>query len=138
MSRRPAAPASSPLASSSALPRVPAAEVASRGAAADEPWLVALVRPALPGAGGPDPDDAATTASAHLLAALRELAGGWQSRVGFGWADVDEAPAAMDDLRVFHVPELLLYADGRLLERGEGEMTPTHLAAWLEHALARR
>lgn len=135
MSRRPLSSAGASAAVSSSLSRVPAAEVAARGDAARAPWLVALVRA---DAAAADADDAGAAASGHLLEALRALAGDWQSRVGFAWADVDEAPAAMDDLRVFHVPELLLFADGRLLERGEGELSPSQLAAWLEHALGRR
>lgn len=49
--------------------------------------------------------------------------------------DVQVAAALARAFEVFHLPTLLLYVDGHYHARLDCEVTPTHLAAAIEHAL---
>lgn len=76
--------------------------------------------------------------SEELLASLERLAGEFSGRLELGRVDIDADPALMDALRVFKVPELIVYADGRIVERSEGSLDVDQGRQLLEYALAGR
>ena len=49
--------------------------------------------------------------------------------------DIDADPARMDDLRVFKVPELIVWAGGAVVERTEGGIDAAGARDLLVHAL---
>lgn len=73
----------------------------------------------------------------RLLTALSGLPAEWEEKLTRVCIDVDEDPERMDSLRVFKIPELMLYASGRVVERSEGEQDLESLQAWLRYSLSR-
>jgi thioredoxin-like negative regulator of GroEL len=59
-----------------------------------------------------------------LLAAVQAA-----GRVEVVSLDVDASPSSMDRWRIFKIPELLLVAGGRIVERTAGEMTAAQVRA---------
>ena len=73
----------------------------------------------------------------RLLGALSALPAEWEQKLTRVCIDVDEDPERMDALRVFKIPEMMLYASGRIVERSEGEQDLESLQAWLNYTLSR-
>lgn len=63
----------------------------------------------------------------------REMAG----RVAFAKVNADENPGVMDAFGIQGIPTLLLFADGRLVDRVTGALPKPQLAQWLERHHAR-
>lgn len=101
-----------------------AAQLAKTVASAPKPLLVCFTRRDFA------PSD-------RLRTALHALPAAWEQKLSRICIDVDEDPETMDALRVFKVPEMMLYANGRVVERAEGEHDVEALESWLHDSLSR-
>ncbi|HWH09032.1 MAG TPA: thioredoxin, partial [Candidatus Thermoplasmatota archaeon] len=63
----------------------------------------------------------------------QEMAG----RVKVGKVNADESPAVMDAFGIQGIPTLLLFSNGRLVDRVTGALPKPQLSAWLERHAAR-
>lgn len=73
----------------------------------------------------------------ELVRAVSAMPHDVKSRVEAVAIDVDDEPRLCDELRVRRVPELLVFVDGKLVQRTEGVLDPTEAASFVEDALAR-
>jgi thioredoxin 1 len=60
---------------------------------------------------------------------LEKLASGWGERVRIGKVDVDQSPELVASLRVMSVPTLILFMDGKEVQRSTGYLPPDRLLA---------
>ena len=103
--------------------RISAEELERRVAAAGKPIAAVFVRK------GSEP-------AQRLLEACAQVPAAVAGRYSFVAIDVDRDAARLDQLRIHKVPELILYASGRIVERSEGAMSAAELEALLEYVLA--
>ncbi len=93
------------------------------------------------GKGGPPVIVAITRRRARpaeeLARALSALPKDLAARIDTLGVDADEEPRLCDELRVKKIPELLVFVDGRLVERAAGALDPIEAASFIEDALAR-
>jgi thioredoxin-like negative regulator of GroEL len=108
-----------------ALERLAAGQLLGRAKSSDAPLLAAIVRPA-------------KAPSKTLLDALGALGREDTQGVKMVQIDMDEDPSVMDQLRVAYEPELILFDQGRVLERTDGAMSTEDVASFLKHALSLR
>ena len=105
-----------------AIARLAAKKLIGKGEGAQKPLIAAIVRR------GAAPSDA-------LLKELEGISAETRGRVDVVAVDLDEDKAVMDELRVTAEPEIILWADGRIVERSEGEMTAEQVDALVAHTL---
>jgi thioredoxin-like negative regulator of GroEL len=93
------------------------------------------------GKGGPPVVVAVTRRRARpaeeLSRALSALPAHLAARIDTLGVDADSEPRLCDELRVRLIPELLVFVDGRLVERAAGALDPIEAASFIEDALAR-
>ena len=65
---------------------------------------------------------------------LERLAGEFDGRIKFGKVNVDHAPELADRYDITGVPTLMLFRDGRVIDRSAGLPSPRVLKALLEKA----
>ena len=69
-----------------------------------------------------------------IAPALHDLAGEMMGRVRIAKLNVDENPRTHAELRVSGIPTLVLFKDGREVDRQIGALPPSALRAWIEKA----
>jgi thioredoxin-like negative regulator of GroEL len=102
--------------------RVRAKDLKGRISGAQRPLVACFTR------AGSAPSDTLATALEAIRPDLAE-------RVDRVRVDMDEDKALMDELRIFKVPELFVYAEGQIVERTEGEMSTEQVEELLDYVL---
>jgi thioredoxin 1 len=66
---------------------------------------------------------------------VEELAGDYTGRVVFAKMNTDENPATPTELGIMSIPSLLLFKDGKLVDRAVGMRPKKALKEWIDGAL---
>lgn len=72
-----------------------------------------------------------------MAPAFAKAAGVLEPNVRLLKLDADQAPRVMAAHSISSIPTLLLYRDGRLIERSAGAMTADQIVAWARQGLAK-
>jgi thioredoxin 1 len=67
---------------------------------------------------------------------VEELAGEYDGRVVFAKMNTDECPATPSKYGIMSIPSLLLFKDGKLVDRAVGMRPKKALQEWIDGALA--
>ena len=78
------------------------------------------------------------TPSRSLLASFAALEESALDGIEAVQVDMDEDPEVMNQLRVAYEPELILFDQGRIIERTDGDMNSRAVASFIKHALSLR
>ena len=68
---------------------------------------------------------------------LDEVAGSYNGKLQIAKVNVDENPGVSQAFRVMSIPTLILFKDGREIDRKAGAMTADQIIAWSRQALNR-
>ncbi len=66
---------------------------------------------------------------------VEELAGEYTGRVVFAKMNTDENPATPTEFGIMSIPSLLLFKDGKLVDRAVGVRPKTALKEWIDTSL---